>query len=89
MTEDDIGWYDCVVSNEYGESRQRIRLNLADYPRVIEHLQEMTMRIHGTGRICVRIQGHPPCEVTWYKDWERLQATIRIKVSFFQNLFIF
>jgi len=78
----DEGWYECVAKNEHGESRQSIRIELCEYPRVTQHLEEMYMRTHGNSRIMCRIAGHPPCDVVWFKDWQPLQTSFRIKPQF-------
>ena len=81
MVDKDVGVYECFAKNEHGESRQKIHFEIAEYPRVTQHLEETHIRSHANGRIMCRIAGYPPCEVQWYKDWEPLKTSFRLRVG--------
>ncbi|XP_069178633.1 LOW QUALITY PROTEIN: muscle M-line assembly protein unc-89 [Procambarus clarkii] len=79
MTESDVGRYECIVTNEHGESRQRIQLALSEYPRVLQPLEEIHIKANSSGRIMCRISGYPPCEVKWFRDWEPITPSFRFR----------
>ena len=81
MVESDRGAYECMVSNEYGRSRQRIKLDLSEYPRVLQPLEELHLRANSSGKIMCRISGYPACDVKWYRDWEPLPSSFKFRVS--------
>lgn len=81
MTEVDVGPYECIATNEHGESRQRIKLSLSEYPRVLQPLEEIHLRANTSGKIMCRISGYPTCEVKWYRDWEPIIPSFRLRVS--------
>lgn len=81
MTERDVGFYEAVASNEHGEVRQRVRLDIAEYPRFIKRLDETYIMSRRNGRLEVRVTGIPEPEVKWYKDWQLITDSARIKVK--------
>lgn len=81
MLERDVGFYEAVASNEHGEVRQRVRLDLAEYPRFIKRLDETYIMGRRNGRLEVRVTGIPEPEVKWYKDWQPITDSTRIKIS--------
>lgn len=80
MLERDAGFYEAVATNEHGEARQRVRLDLAEYPRFIKRLDETFIMARRNGRLEVRVTGIPEPEVKWYKDWQPIADSSRIKV---------
>jgi hypothetical protein len=81
MLERDVGLYECVATNEHGTARQKQHVELADHPRVVEHLKETTSMLTKTVKLECQIEGVPYPDVKWYKDWQPLCATSRIKVE--------
>lgn len=81
MSERDVGFYEAVASNEHGEVRQRVRLDIAEYPRFIKRLDETYIMSRRNGRLEVRVTGIPEPEVKWYKDWQLITDSARIKVN--------
>ncbi|XP_042877694.1 obscurin-like isoform X2 [Penaeus japonicus] len=79
MTEGDVGTYECVVRNEHGESRQRIKMDICEYPRVLEPLEELHLKANSSGKIACRISGFPPCHVQWFRDWEPIASTFKLR----------
>ncbi|XP_068626397.1 obscurin [Battus philenor] len=84
MLERDVGWYEAVASNEHGQARQRIRLELAEYPRFITRPQETVVLQRRTARIEARVTGVPYPEIKWYKDWQPIAPSARIKMQFIE-----
>lgn len=80
MLERDAGFYEAVASNEHGETRQRVRLDIAEYPRFIKRLDETYIMSRRNGRLEVRVVGVPEPEVKWYKDWQLITDSARVKV---------
>ena len=84
MLDRDVGWYEAVASNEHGEARQRVRLEIAEYPRFIKRPDEVHIMARRTGRIETRIVGIPYPQIRWFKDWQPLAESSRFKVFFFK-----
>lgn len=81
MLERDVGEYEAVASNEHGEARQRVRLEIAEYPRFIRRPEETFIMTRRNGRLEARVVGVPDPEVKWYKDWQPISESARIKVG--------
>lgn len=82
MLERDEGWYEAVATNEHGQARQRVRLQCAEFPRFITRPSETIVLQRHTARLEARVAGVPFPDIKWYKDWQPLAASSRIKVSF-------
>lgn len=85
MLERDVGMYEAVATNEHGEARQRVRLDIAEYPTFIQRPEESFIMVRKSGRIEARVTGVPYPELKWYKDWQPLAQSSRIKVKFTFN----
>lgn len=81
MLDRDVGVYEAVASNEFGEARQRVRLEIAEYPRFLKYPKETHIMCRRNGRLEVRVFGVPAPEVRWYKDWQPITESARIKTS--------
>ena len=81
MLDRDAGLYEAVATNSFGEARQRIKLEVAEHPRFIERPEENIFITRKQGRIHCRITGYPECEVKWYKDWQPLAPSSRMKMQ--------
>lgn len=81
MLDRDVGTYEAVATNEHGEARQRVHLEIAEYPEFVKRPDEMTVVARHGGRLEARVVGVPQPEVKWFKDWQPLASTSRIKVS--------
>ncbi|CAH0694872.1 unnamed protein product [Spodoptera exigua] len=84
MLERDAGWYEAVASNEHGQARQRVRLELAEYPRFLRRPDELVLLQRRTGRLEARVAGVPYPDIKWYKDWQPLAPSARIKIQFIE-----
>lgn len=80
MLERDVGMYEAVASNEHGEARQRVRMDIAEYPVFVRRPEEAIIMVRKSGRLEARVTGVPYPELKWYKDWQPLYASSRIKV---------
>lgn len=89
MLERDVGEYEAVATNEHGEARQRVRLEIAEYPRFIQRPDETFIMTRRNGRLEARVVGVPEPEVKWYKDWQPITESARIKVRLFLFLLLF
>ncbi|CAG2053135.1 unnamed protein product, partial [Timema podura] len=82
MLDRDVGMYEAVATNEHGEARQRVRLDIAEYPEFITRPEETIIMIRRSGRLEARVIGVPYPEIKWYKDWQPLAPSSRIKILF-------
>ncbi|XP_051165291.1 obscurin isoform X2 [Leptopilina boulardi] len=82
MLERDVGIYEAVATNEHGQARQRVRLEIAEYPQFIHRPDETVIMLRKHGRIEARVIGVPYPELKWYKDWKPLAPSTRIKIQF-------
>ncbi|XP_075169287.1 obscurin isoform X4 [Haematobia irritans] len=89
MLDRDVGWYEAVATNEHGEARQRVRLEIAEHPRFLKRPEETFIMARKNGRIEAHIVGVPHPEIRWYKDWQPLAESTRIKMRFLEpNVYI-
>uniref|UniRef100_A0A1A9ZZH6 Obscurin n=1 Tax=Glossina pallidipes TaxID=7398 RepID=A0A1A9ZZH6_GLOPL len=89
MLDRDVGWYEAVATNEHGEVRQRVRLELAEYPRFTKRPEETFIMGRKNGRIEAHVVGVPHPEIRWYKDWQPLAESSRIKMRHIEpNVYI-
>lgn len=84
MLDRDVGYYEAVATNEHGEARQRVKLEIAEHPRFIERPQESVFMTRRPGRIECRISGYPELDVKWYKDWLPLGSSNRVRIQHIQ-----
>ncbi|XP_071443881.1 protein Obscurin isoform X2 [Hetaerina americana] len=82
MLERDVGWYEAVARNEHGEARQRVRLEIAEFPKFITRPEEIVVLLRRSGRLEARVTGVPYPDIKWYKDWQPLAASSRIRMIF-------
>jgi hypothetical protein len=86
MLDRDVGEYEAVATNEHGEARQRVKLEIAEYPEFIKRPAETIILTRRSGRIDARVIGVPYPEIKWYKDWQPIASSSRIKVRRDANL---
>ncbi|CAH2103000.1 unnamed protein product [Euphydryas editha] len=84
MLERDVGWYEAVATNEHGQARQRVRLQLAEFPRFIKRPEETVALQRRLARLEARVAGVPFPDIKWYKDWQPLAQSSRIKMHFIE-----
>lgn len=88
MMDRDVGWYEAVATNEHGQARQRVRLEVAEYPHFIRRPEESVVMQRRAARIEARVSGVPYPDIKWYKDWQPLAASTRIKVTHSTNVIV-
>ncbi|XP_053686874.1 obscurin [Sabethes cyaneus] len=84
MTERDVGVYEAVATNEYGTVRQRVCLELGEYPRFLQRPEEVFIMGRRSGRVEAKIAGIPFPDVKWYKDWQPITESSRLKLIFYE-----
>lgn len=89
MLERDVGLYEAVATNEHGIARQRVRLDIAEYPEFLRRPDETIIMVRRSGRIEARVIGVPYPEIKWFKDWQPLASSSRIKVSLYLEYMLF
>lgn len=89
MKDGDVGEYTAVARNEHGEAKQSVELAIAEHPRFIQRPEETYVMSRRSGRIEARITGIPYPQIKWFKDWQPLAETSRIKVdsNFYCSIF--
>lgn len=89
MLDRDVGYYEAVARNEHGEARQRVRLEIAEAPFFLRRPDINYVMGRDRARFEARIIGVPYPDIKWYKDWQPLTTSSRIKVctNFFINRF--
>ncbi|XP_037094652.1 obscurin-like isoform X2 [Pollicipes pollicipes] len=80
MQERDQGVYEALCTNKYGEARQRVLLRLAEPPRFLQHPEETTVMQREQARFEARVTGVPIPEIRWYKDWQPLAKSKRVRI---------
>ncbi|PNF42105.1 Obscurin [Cryptotermes secundus] len=84
MLDRDVGAYEAVATNEHGEARQKVKLEIAEYPEFIKRPEETVIMTRKSGRIVARVTGVPYPEIKWYKDWQPVASSSRIKIQFIE-----
>lgn len=84
MLDRDVGWYEAVARNEHGEARQRVRLEIAEFPVFIRRPEIQYAIYRDKVRFEARIVGVPYPQIKWYKDWKPLATSSRIKIQFIE-----
>ncbi|XP_058464862.1 obscurin isoform X3 [Malaya genurostris] len=84
MSERDVGVYEAVATNEHGSVRQRVCLELGEYPRFLQRPEEVFIMGRRSGRIEAKIAGVPFPDVKWYKDWQPITESSRLKMIFYE-----
>lgn len=81
MLDRDIGTYEAVATNEHGTARQRVRLQIAEYPKFLKRPEEMYVILRKNCKLEARVIGVPYPEIKWFKDWKPLVDSTRIQVT--------
>ena len=80
MLDRDAGVYEAIATNDHGESRQKVVLNIAEHPRISVYPEETTVMQRDQARFEARVTGVPYPEIRWYKDWLPLAPSDRIRI---------
>ncbi|XP_021696069.1 LOW QUALITY PROTEIN: obscurin [Aedes aegypti] len=84
MSERDVGVYEAVATNEHGSVRQRVCLELGESPRFLQRPEEVFIMGRRSGRVEAKIAGVPFPDVKWYKDWQPITESSRLKMIFYE-----
>ncbi|XP_075215544.1 obscurin isoform X3 [Lycorma delicatula] len=84
MLDRDVGVYEAVATNEHGQARQRVRLEIAEYPQFLQRPEETVIMTRKSGRLIARVVGVPYPEIKWFKDWQPLASSSRVKIQFIE-----
>ncbi|XP_037951991.1 obscurin isoform X2 [Teleopsis dalmanni] len=84
MLDRDVGWYEAVATNEHGEARQRVRLEIAEHPYFIKRPNETFVMNRKMIRLEARVAGIPTPDIKWFKDWQPLAENNRLKMMHFE-----
>nr|XP_018906231.1 PREDICTED: muscle M-line assembly protein unc-89 isoform X4 [Bemisia tabaci] len=81
MLERDEGMYEAVATNEHGQARQRVRLRCAEYPVFIKRPEETYVMMRRSCRLEAKITGVPYPDIKWFKDWQPLAPSSRVRIQ--------
>ncbi|CAG0879559.1 unnamed protein product [Cyprideis torosa] len=81
MLERDVGLYECIATNEHGKASQRVDVALAEHPKFLTQLTETHALARDSFRLECHLVGVPYPDVKWFKDWQPIAASNRIKVE--------
>ncbi|XP_060875327.1 obscurin isoform X5 [Metopolophium dirhodum] len=81
MMDRDIGTYEAVATNEHGTARQRVRLQIAEYPKFLKRPEEKYVILRKNCKLEARVIGVPYPEIKWFKDWKPLVDSARIQIE--------
>ncbi|XP_029346662.1 obscurin isoform X6 [Acyrthosiphon pisum] len=81
MLDRDIGTYEAVATNEHGTARQRVRLQIAEYPKFLKRPEEKYVILRKNCKLEARVIGVPYPEIKWFKDWKPLVDSARIQIE--------
>lgn len=84
MLDRDAGVYEAVATNEYGCARQKVRVEIAEYPRFVQRPDEVHIMARRSGRLEAKIVGVPFPEIRWFKDWQPVAESSRLKMIFYE-----
>ena len=77
-----------MAVNSLGEARQRVRLDESRYPHFLENLDVATWMMRKSGKLECRVEGIPYPDIKWYKDWQPLAESSRVRVKFEKYFFL-
>ncbi|KAL3997510.1 Immunoglobulin I-set domain family protein [Acanthocheilonema viteae] len=69
FSRENVGQYQCIATNQYGEAQQNILVDLGARPRFIQSLVNKVIPSGKPLRLDVRVEGCPFPELKWMKDW--------------------
>ncbi|XP_067145351.1 LOW QUALITY PROTEIN: obscurin-like [Centruroides vittatus] len=80
MTDSEVGTYVCHATNDLGDVRQKIHLQIAEAPSFIQRLEFVSIMNRRSGRMHCRVTGVPYPKIKWYKDWFPIYDSERYKI---------
>ena len=77
FSESDVGTFECIATNDYGEMAQPVITYMAKYPEFIKKPAEVNLIGVNGGKIECDIFGVPKPKIQWFKDFHPLKETAR------------
>uniref|UniRef100_A0A0R3RFL5 Muscle M-line assembly protein unc-89 n=1 Tax=Elaeophora elaphi TaxID=1147741 RepID=A0A0R3RFL5_9BILA len=69
FSRENVGQYQCIATNQYGEAQQNIYVDLGARPRFVQPLINKVVHDGKPLRLDIRVEGSPFPELKWMKDW--------------------
>uniref|UniRef100_A0A1I7VN34 Immunoglobulin I-set domain-containing protein n=1 Tax=Loa loa TaxID=7209 RepID=A0A1I7VN34_LOALO len=69
FSKENVGQYQCIATNQYGEAQQNVLVDLGARPTFIQPLINKVVPNGKPLRLDVRVEGSPFPELKWMKDW--------------------
>uniref|UniRef100_A0A914WDR8 Muscle M-line assembly protein unc-89 n=1 Tax=Plectus sambesii TaxID=2011161 RepID=A0A914WDR8_9BILA len=80
FSKDNVGQYQCIATNQYGDAQQNIFVDLAQRPNFLQPLMDKTFSSGKPLKLDVRVEGNPTPEIKWLKEWHPIVESSRIKI---------
>nr|CRZ24661.1 BMA-UNC-89, isoform b [Brugia malayi] len=80
FNKENVGQYQCIAINQYGEAQQNIQVLLAR-PKFIQPLINKVVPNGKPLRLDVRIEGSPFPELKWMKDWRPIVGSSHVSFT--------
>merc|ERR1712223_2335573 len=77
FSESDVGIFECIADNDYGEMAQPVITYMAKYPEFIKKPAEVNLIGVNGGKIECDIYGVPKPKIQWFKDFHPLKETAK------------
>ncbi|CAG9533738.1 unnamed protein product [Cercopithifilaria johnstoni] len=81
FSKENVGQYQCIATNQYGEAQQNIVVDLGARPRFIQPLINKVVSDGRPLRLDVRIEGSPFPELKWMKDWRPIVESSHVSFT--------
>ncbi|OTF80355.1 hypothetical protein BLA29_007967, partial [Euroglyphus maynei] len=79
-TEEMVGKYKCIASNDFGATETAARFDLLAPPRFIKGLHDLDIMEGNNVSMTVHLAGFPQPEVTFYKDGEEISTSAHVVI---------
>uniref|UniRef100_A0A1I8ENE3 Uncharacterized protein n=1 Tax=Wuchereria bancrofti TaxID=6293 RepID=A0A1I8ENE3_WUCBA len=78
FSKENVGQYQCIATNQYGEAQQNIQVLLGARPKFIQPLINKVIPNSKPLRLDVRVEGSPFPELKWMKDWRPIVGSSHV-----------
>ncbi|XP_075678853.1 obscurin isoform X3 [Dermatophagoides pteronyssinus] len=79
-TEEMVGHYKCVASNDFGDTETAARFDLIIPPRFIKGLHDVDIAEGNNVSMTIQLAGFPQPEIKFYKDGEEISTSAHVKI---------
>uniref|UniRef100_A0A1I7S953 Titin n=1 Tax=Bursaphelenchus xylophilus TaxID=6326 RepID=A0A1I7S953_BURXY len=80
FSKQNVGQYQCIATNQYGEAQQNVYIDLATRPTFLQPLTNRTFQAGQPFKLDVRVEGSPFPEIKWMKEWHPVVESSRIRM---------